>query len=379
MKRKFTFLLSLILGSMTIISAQVYDFKVNGVYYKKSDDTHVNIVSELGSSATPFNNTKPTGAINIPATVSDGTNTYTVSGILSNAFRECSGITSVIIAEGITTIGANAFRDCTGMVSIQIPQSVTSFGTTGNNFQGCTNLTTVNLPTALTAIPVNLFYGCGSLTSIDIPEGVTSIPQGAFNSCKALQSIVLPDGITSIGNYAFSNCTSLTSINLPLALSSLGNWALGTCTSLTTLTIPADVTSINNSAFRDCTSLTSLTSLIENPSKVTLGNTVFGGIDKSIPLIVPSGTESLYRAASQWEDFINIGTGVDQLAAKGVTLVSLKGALDITLEGGQQVMIHEISGKLHYNDFIQNQKLVKLPSGVYLIKVGAYSGKVVVK
>ena len=70
----------------------------------------------------------------------------------------------------------------------------------GNNaFRGCTGLTSIALPGSVTSIGLYAFYGCTGLTSIDIPDGVTSIGYSAFSGCTGLTSIDIPDGVTSIG------------------------------------------------------------------------------------------------------------------------------------------------------------------------------------
>ena len=51
------------------------------------------------------------------------------------AFRGCSGLTSVTIPNSVTTIGAYAFCGCSGLTSVTIPNSVTSIG--GWAFSGC--------------------------------------------------------------------------------------------------------------------------------------------------------------------------------------------------------------------------------------------------
>ena len=50
-------------------------------------------------------------------------------------------IESVVIEDGVTSIGANAFDGCSGLTSITIPSSVTSIGTSA--FSGCSGLTRV--------------------------------------------------------------------------------------------------------------------------------------------------------------------------------------------------------------------------------------------
>lgn len=73
---------------------------------------------------------------------------------------------------------------------------------------------------------------------------------------------------------------------------------------LASVTIPATITSISDSAFVNCIVLTSLTSEATTPP--TLGENVFAGVDKSIPLYVPRESIALYQAADQWKEFYNI-------------------------------------------------------------------------
>ncbi|MBQ9786001.1 MAG: leucine-rich repeat domain-containing protein, partial [Clostridia bacterium] len=46
--------------------------------------------------------------------------------IYDQAFKGCTSLSSIIIAEGVTSIGSNAFCGCTALTSITIPNSVTS-------------------------------------------------------------------------------------------------------------------------------------------------------------------------------------------------------------------------------------------------------------
>ena len=139
-------------------------------------------------------------------------------------------IESVVIEDGVTSIGANAFDGCSGLTSITIPSSVTSIGE--HAFYGCSGLTSITIPSSVTSIGAYAFYGC-SVTSITIPSSVTSIGAGAFYRCSGLTSITIPSSVTSIGEYTFYGCSGLTSITIPNSVTSIGTSAFSGCSGLT--------------------------------------------------------------------------------------------------------------------------------------------------
>ena len=120
----------------------------------------------------------------------------------SNAFRGCTGLTSITISDGVTSIGNEAFYGCTGLTAIEIPDSVTSISNSA--FRNCTGLTAITIPDSVTSIGNDAFYNCTGLTAIEIPEGVTSIGELAFRGCTGLTSITISDGVTSIGTKLFT-------------------------------------------------------------------------------------------------------------------------------------------------------------------------------
>ena len=150
-------------------------------------------------------------------------------------------------------IGEYAFHDCSGLTSLTLPAGITSIGRSA--FVGCSGLTSLNLPAGITSIGRSAFVGCSGLTSLTLPAGITSIGDDAFCGCSGLTSLTLPAGITSIGDDAFWGCSGLTSLPLPATITSIGNCAFYICSGLTSLTLPDGITSIGYSAFEGCSRL----------------------------------------------------------------------------------------------------------------------------
>ena len=107
-------------------------------------------------------------------------------------------------------LGKYAFYGCSGLTSLTIPSGVTSISDLA--FEGCSGLTSLTIPSSVTSIGWYAFSGCSGLTSLTIPSGVTSIGNQTFEGCSGLTSLTIPSGVTSIGYYAFKGCSGLTSI-----------------------------------------------------------------------------------------------------------------------------------------------------------------------
>ena len=156
----------------------------------------------------------------------------------SRAFYNCSGLTSLSLPSGITSIGWEAFSGCSGLTSLSLPSGITSIDSEA--FSGCSGLTSLSLPSGITSIGREAFSGCSGLTSLSLPSGLTSIDFNAFSGCSGLTSLSLPSGITSIGGNAFSGCSGLTSLSFPSGITSIGGYAFSGCSGLTSIYVYAE-------------------------------------------------------------------------------------------------------------------------------------------
>ena len=164
---------------------------------------------------------------------------------------------SVVIPEGVTSIGAYAFAGCTSLTSITIPDSVFSIGEYA--FQSCISLESVTIPDSVTSIKEYAFAKCTSLNNVIIPDSITAISNNTFSQCTSLSSITMPKSVSRIGASAFEGCTSLGQIAIPTSVIWIDTAAFAGCTGLRSISIPDGVANINDFTFRGCTSLRSVT------------------------------------------------------------------------------------------------------------------------
>ncbi len=183
-------------------------------------------------------------------------------------------------AYSVTSIGKEAFKFCSGLTSVTIGNSVTSIGYQA--FLGCSGLTSVTIPNSVESIEPKAFYNCYGLTSVTIGNSVTSIGYQAFCYCSGLTSVTIPNSVTSIGINAFALCSDLTSVTIGNGVESIGQLAFSKCPKLHDVYCYAvEVPSTESNAFDD--------SYTENPT-----------------LHVPAGSIESYKATAPWSGFGNI-------------------------------------------------------------------------
>lgn len=206
-------------------------------------------------------------------------------------------ITTIVVEDGVTSIGASAFCDLVNLTGVTIPDSVTEIGFEA--FSGCTSLSDLSVPAGVTEVGGHAFSGtpwleslgefavvngillkyqggggkvvipdnvtcigyaafayCDSLTGVVIPDSVTRIEGSAFSGCKNLTGVVIPNSVTRFESSVFNGCGSLVSVIIPDGVTSIGISAFYNCGSLTSIAIPASVVSIEGSAFWKCGNLT---------------------------------------------------------------------------------------------------------------------------
>lgn len=281
----------------------------------------------------------------------------------SSSFEE---IRSVVLEDGVTTIGANAFSGCENLAEVSIAATVETIGK--NAFKYCSNIKSIKLPEGLKSLGESAFDGCYGLSEVNIPSGLTEIAKMAFNSCN-IATVTLPEGLKTIGEGAFAS-TPLVSIELPEGLTSIGDQAFLWCQSLETVSLPATIESAGEAAFMNCTSLISITCLATEPP--TAGALVTDGCDK-VTLFVPAEAKDAYKA-SDWADrlprILAIGeTGINNVSAS--ERIGVVGMM-IYVDGKPARDVYSLTGKKVSAD-------KPLGKGIYLVRTPKGNKKVVVK
>ena len=157
---------------------------------------------------------------------------YTLTGIYGSwSFINCSSLTSVSLAPGMTTIGEGAFY-------------------------GCTNLTNVYLPESVTTIEGYAFNHCTSLTSITLPENVTRVGEGSFNYCP----------LTEI--YSYATTPPVTRLD--------AEWWTFDCYGTATLYVPAGCVE----AYRNAYTWRNFTNIVEIPTTTVLIDGIYYSLDE---------------------------------------------------------------------------------------------------
>lgn len=225
-------------------------------------------------------------------------------------FYENEDITSVVVPEGVLSIGYATFGDCTNLKTVYLPSSIESIST--GAFSGCTSLENIywlsediswNSDTDeydsfelnvdyfydCTALNVTIgqycFENCTSLVSLDMTK-MRVLHTAAFYGCTSLETLELYD-LRSTGSYVFAGCTSLTTVyigaNVPV-----NEYMFNGCTNLTSVEIHSS--SIGYAAFYECTSLEDVTIGDEVES---IGTYAFYGCSKVDSITLPVNLETV--------------------------------------------------------------------------------------
>ena len=243
-----------------------------------------NYVGGAGPLSYSFNTS--TGALTIYGT--GAMPNYTTS---SKAPWDSYAYTSIVVEEGVTSIGNYAFYQHRGITSVSLPSTLTRIGT--NAFAYCSMYCTIEIPSGCTQSSPNVYndehvFWSNPNLSI-IASGTTGEVNWSINGRTlnitgsgrmadytyyattpwymfmggVIDRIVVSSGVTHIGDEAFgassTAITTVSSVSLPSTLTSIGDEAFAGLSDLASVSIPGSVTELGTSIFYECDKLSSVT------------------------------------------------------------------------------------------------------------------------
>lgn len=201
---------------------------------------------------------------------------YTYGETPWSAYAET--MTSLVIEEGITSIGSNAFAGFENLNKVTFPAS--GFTSIGDYAFSGAKVKNPNLPNTLTHLGTGAFAG-SQVKGVSIPASLKKIGDFAFEGCNNLEGVGIYEGVEEIGESAFDGC-AFTVITIPSTVKTIGTCAFMSNTALETVYIGAGGKTIGDAAFQGCTGLKKVG--IGGNSKPVLGNAVFTDYDGITPL-----------------------------------------------------------------------------------------------
>ena len=229
----------------------------DGVRYNVTSPTTVEVIAPTEG--------RYSGAITIPATVTNDENTFQVTAIAPNAFQ-LSTVTSVSLPlTNLTSIGPFAFNDCRNLTEFTLPECITSIGEKA--FYYCDNLKHLYVhssdPDSYDAGNMafsKIHYGSHECT-LHVPAGTTEAYAADNSPFKAF---------TKVEEYAKYNLsvagTLVTSLN---ATDLLGDGAVSYDGSTKTLTISGNITAPDESTSCIKSGIDGLTINVSAPAELS--------------------------------------------------------------------------------------------------------------
>lgn len=208
-------------------------------------------------------------------------------------------IKTVVIEDGVTSVGQEAFNYCSAITDISISKTVASIGLYA--FYGCESRESITIDennpvlsdgdanAIIETASDRLILGCKNTL---IPDYIKIIGDSAFMDCIGLTSIEIPDSVISIEGWAFCGCTDLTDVDMSISVSSIGECAFMSCSSLTSIDIPESVTTLSRGVF----SGTGLTSIVLPEGLTTIGEEVFNECRSLVSIVIPDSVTSIGSA-----------------------------------------------------------------------------------
>ena len=195
---------------------------------------------------------------------------YKVTGIQARSCRGNKTLRKVTIPSSVKTIEPEVFQSCTFLHTVVLNNGLVSIGR--GAFMDCTALENITLPESLETIGIDAFSSCSSLKSIHIPKNVKNIERYCFFRA-GLESVTFDEGVEKIGDNAFA-ATKTSEITFPKTLKILGHQALANNENLVKVSLNEGLETMDSQIFTECNKLIEITipSTVKNMTEFVFHN-----------------------------------------------------------------------------------------------------------
>ena len=137
-----------------------------------------------------------------------------MESIGSQAFYGCTKLRNVTLGDNLRTIYYQAFMNCTDLEEIVIPDYVASLPRRSNYsyeayseaFANCTALTTVTLGKRIAEMGTGVFAGCSNIKVINVKDGCSLIGATCFKDSKEIEAINMEcNDVPTVSDNSFAN------------------------------------------------------------------------------------------------------------------------------------------------------------------------------
>lgn len=265
----------------------------------------------------------------------------------------------------VTYMCAGGDENYEGLSSVEIAESINHEGVTYTVTKIGEGAFSNELTPISVIVPDYPFYPSYSPSRTDnshikyvvLPSSILEIEENAFAYCY-LEEIKLNEGLKMIGKSAFES-SDLEKIVTPSTMSSIQEKAFKDCTKLREATLGKGLKLIGEDAFSSCYELSKITSLNLTPPTISSNTFDYTAYDRA-SLIVPEEAYYDYKAAQYWSSF-------KQMEASGLDSVIAD------IDYAQPIEIYDLKG-IKIGTSTNN-----LDAGVYIVRQGAKTRKIIVK
>lgn len=385
-------ILALILSAFTVEAADIYDFEIDGICYKIIGTKEVEVSPKVKYDDLAKKNDY-SGDIFIPDKlvitdqISGVSITFNVIRIGEHAFSY-SKLGVLTISEGIEEISYSAFRNTTAK-EIIMPSSLKTIGYAAF---ASADIEELKIPDGVIKIGTQAFIS-SSLKKINIPASVTTVGGSITENCNKLESLIYEDSMEELSaSSTYEKLGDLPSKYLYIGrdLEELNTgWIKEN--PVWTIEFGENFTGINKNFFKNITFVDKIIMRGFTPPKAIKSSEkeVIASIRESIyencTLYVPEGSLFDYQSTYLWGKFVNIKeydptnppSSVREMESDKLKIYAINNNIIVEGVGLSEVIIYSIDGCLLYKG---KSNHIEVPSvGIYIVRVGNHTAKVIVK